>query len=132
MKGILFVLFIAYTTTALAKDAIWKIAFSDGIIVCGYVNNGGYLNFTGPNINVSNNDYKVILGMLPSLRFKEDRGIPRNSIVTPNLGIGVTYCYKRYTIQLPLYYDAKTIVNNGKWHIGFGLGLRINNYSTKK
>jgi hypothetical protein len=111
-----------------------KLSFTvyDGVFVGGYVNNGAYLNFTGPNINVSYKYSKLILGMLPSLRFKKDYGITKNAFLTPNLGLGLTYCYKMCALQMPIYYNPKTIVENGKWHLGIGVGLRINEFNTKK
>lgn len=97
----------------------------DGIFVLGYVDNGAFLNFTGPNISYTNKNSKIILGMLPSLRYKEDRGTYKNSPITPNLGIGLTYCYKKFAIQVPLYYNTKTAMSNGKWNIGIGVGMRL-------
>lgn len=102
-----------------------RVSIYDGIVVAGYVDEGAFLNFTGPNINVTMNKHKVILGMLPSLRFKEDKSTPKNSFVTPNLGVGLTYCYKRFAIQVPCYYNAKTATQNGKWNVGIGLGVRF-------
>jgi hypothetical protein len=37
----------------------------DGIVTAGYVDNGAYLNFTGPNISWQKGQSKVLLGMLP-------------------------------------------------------------------
>jgi hypothetical protein len=97
----------------------------DGTILAGYVDNGAFLNFTGPNISFMHKNSKIILGMLPSLRYKEDNGIFKNAPITPNLGIGVTYCYKMIAFQVPLYYNAKTAVANGRWNIGIGIGVRL-------
>lgn len=102
-----------------------RISFYDGIVIAGYVDEGGFLNFTGPNINFTANKHKVILGMLPSLRFKEDKSTPKNSFVTPNLGVGLTYSYQRFAIQVPCYYNAKTATQNGRWNAGIGLGVRF-------
>lgn len=104
----------------------------DGVIAIGYVNQGGFLNFTGPNINLKRKNSKFILGMLPSLRFKDDSSTPKNAFVTPNLGVGFTYSYKMWAIQLPLYYNSKTATNNGQWHIGLGVGLRLNEWKRQE
>ena len=105
-----------------------RVAIFDGVITGGYVDGGGYLNFTGPNINLKYKSSKFILGMLPSLRFKQDESKPtKNSLVTPNLGVGLTYCYNHFAIQVPLYYNTKTTTKNGAWVIGVGIG-----YSFKK
>lgn len=97
----------------------------DGTIIAGYVDNGAFLNFTGPNISFTHKNSKIILGMLPSLRYKEDSGIFKNSPITPGLGTGITYCYKKFAIQIPLYYNAKTTTANGRWNLGIGIGMRV-------
>jgi hypothetical protein len=102
-----------------------KVVFFDGVVVGGYVDNGAYFNFTGPNINMTIKSSKFILSMLPSLRFKEDNSVIKNSFVTPSLGFGITYCYKSFAIQVPLYYNSKTATTNGKWNVGVGIGYRF-------
>jgi hypothetical protein len=110
-----------------------KINFNlfDGLVVVGYVDGGGFLNFTGPSLSLASNESKFILGMLPSLRFKEDKGITKNSFVTPNLGIGLSYIYKSFVVQIPLYYNAKSTSNNGEWNFGLGVGFRLNDLNKK-
>src|SRR3989338_3737982 len=130
--GYLFILLCIQNSALYAQESIVNISVFDGVVIVGYIDNGGFLNFTGPNINLVNKNSKFILGMLQSLRFKEDNGTPKNSFITPNLGIGFTYCYKLFAVQIPLYYNAKTATANGNWQIGFGLGLRLNELSTKK
>ncbi|WP_341906557.1 hypothetical protein [Fluviicola taffensis] len=97
----------------------------DGVIVAGYVDNGAFVNFTGPSVSLTIKNSKILLGMLPSLRYKEDHGIFKNSPITPNLGCGLTYCYKKIAVQVPLYYNAKTATANGRWNIGIGVGMRL-------
>lgn len=126
MKSLILILMILLSSATFAQEKKVEFAFYDGIAIIGIVDNGGFSNFTGPNINATYKNSKFILGMLPSLRFKQDRGTPKNSFVTPNLGIGFTYSYKVWAIQLPLYYNAKTATTDGKWHIGLGFGLRLN------
>jgi hypothetical protein len=108
------------------------VSLYDGIVIAGYVDQGAFVNFTGPNINYTIGHSKFIAGMLPSVRIKEDRGTTRNSWVTPNLGIGLTYCYKAFSIQLPLYYNTKTATENGRWHVGLGIGLRLNHFNKQQ
>lgn len=108
-----------------SRETQLKFAAYDGTVVAGYVDHGAYLNFTGPNISWSKNNSKIMLGMLPSLRIKEDNKEPKNSLITPGLGIGLTYYYKRIAFQLPLYYNAKTSTEDGKWNCGIGLGIRL-------
>jgi hypothetical protein len=104
----------------------------DGILIAGYVDEGGFTNFTGPNINMTHGNSKFIFGALPSLRYKRDNSTPKNAFVTPHLGIGFTYSYKILAIQLPLYYNSKTATENGRWHMGIGIGLRLNYIHSKK
>lgn len=118
-------LLISGSFRSAAQTESVKPALFDGILIAGYVNNGAFLNFGGPNLNLTKNNSKLILGMFPSIRFKEDKGATKNSFITPALGIGLTYLYKNLAFQLPLYYNQKTGAKNGEWHIGIGLGLRI-------
>ena len=93
-RNILFTIILAISGQLFAREAEFGVAAYDGVAILGYVDRGAFLNFTGPNLNVVKGYSRYILGMLPSLRFKTDHGEPRNSFVTPNLGIGFTYCYK--------------------------------------
>ncbi|MCH7403442.1 hypothetical protein ACFOUP_04585 [Belliella kenyensis] len=127
-KAITFILLLVSFPT-FSQNLRTESALYDGIGIIGYVDQGAFINFTGPNINSTYKNSKFILGMLPSLRFKKDRNIPRNTFVTPNLGVGFTYSYKMAAIQVPLYYNPKTATHNGEWNIGIGLGLRIEKWS---
>ncbi|WP_198669906.1 hypothetical protein [Cognataquiflexum aquatile] len=111
---------------------IIQVAAYDGIIVAGFVDGGGYTNFTGPNINMTRGDSRFILSALPSLRYKKDNSTPKNAFVTPTLGIGFTYSYKLFAVQVPLFYNSKTAVEDGRWHVGIGLGLRLNYLNRSK
>lgn len=107
------------------KEKKVSVAFFDGTVIAGYVDRGAFLNFMGPNINLSKGNSRFVFGMLPSLRFKEDSGPTRNAVVTPNLGGGITYSYKKIAFQVPFYYNTKTATRNGQWVIGFGMGYRF-------
>ncbi|EMS34968.1 hypothetical protein C943_02859 [Mariniradius saccharolyticus AK6] len=132
LKNALVFSFLILTTTALAQEDKVRVALYDGVVIAGYVDQGGFTNFTGPNINATFGNSKFILGALPSLRYKRDDSTPRNAFVTPNLGIGFTYSYKIWAIQIPLYYNSKTATENGRWHMGLGLGLRLNELNKKE
>lgn len=100
----------------------------EGVIVAGYVDQGAYINCTGPAIKFSKKPLAVLLGLLPSLRIKNDKvaaGAPQNSVLTPNLGAGITAIYKHLAIQVPLYYNAKTSSKDGKWNPGIGIGYKF-------
>jgi hypothetical protein len=120
-------LFAQETAHTIAQEENTRIQFAayDGIMVAGYVDHGAFLNFTGPNVSWSSNKTKIMLGMLPSLRFKEDKKEVKNAFVTPTLGVGLTYVYKKVVLQLPLYYNAKTGTENGKWNAGIGIGIKL-------
>jgi len=128
MKTILFFcLFLLTATFSNAQPQTKKIAVYvlDGIVATGYVDQGAYLNFTGPNVSYTRGKSKLIFGMLPSLRFKLDTGTTKNSPIFPSLGVGLTYAYKKLVLQVPLYYNAKTSTTNGKWNIGVGIGIKL-------
>lgn len=105
------------------KPVLW-----DGVIIAGYVDDGAYINFSGPSIKYSRKPVILAVGMLPGLRIKEDKvaeGSPANSAVMPSLGFGLTASYKHLAVQIPFYYTNKTAAKDGKWHPGFGLGYKF-------
>lgn len=113
-----------------AQDTEKKIVTTvwDGAVIVGYVNDGGFINFGGPSIKIIKKPYSVGLGVLPSLRIKEDKviaGQPKNSILTPTLGAGITFAYKHLVVQTPIYYNNKTAKADGKWNLGIGLGYKF-------
>lgn len=123
--GSLLILICFQQSILFGQETKVKISGYDGIVILGYVDNGAFSNFMGPNINIVHNNSKFIFGALPSLRYKKDNSTPKNAFVTPNLGIGFTYLYKMFAVQIPLYYNAKTATKNGNWQIGIGIGLKI-------
>ncbi|SDM39466.1 hypothetical protein [Pedobacter antarcticus] len=105
-----------------------KPVLFDGMIILGYVDRGVYINFAGPSIKFSKKPVSVLLGLVPGLRIKKDKvasGSSENSTVTPSLGFGLTAVYKHFVLQVPVYYNAKTITKNGKWHPGAGVGYKF-------
>lgn len=103
--------------------ALW-----DGLLIAGYVDKGAFVNFGGPCVKFSKQPYAIALGMLPSLRIKQDRvagGAGKNATVTPSLGVGVSLCYKHLALQVPFYYNPKTAAGNGRWVAGIGAGYRF-------
>ncbi|MGC4232715.1 MAG: hypothetical protein QM594_07025 [Niabella sp.] len=100
----------------------------DGMVVAGYVNHGAYINFGGPGIKLVKKPCSILIGMLPSVRIKEDKvaaGAKKNSIVTPSLGAGISFAYKHLALQVPVYYNAKTSTDDGKWNVGIGAGFKF-------
>lgn len=103
-----------------------------GTILGGYVDQGAYVNFAGPSLGYSFGKSQILIGMLPSLRFKKDPGTIKNSMVTPSLGFGITYTFKSLAFQVPIYYTNKTSTTNGHWNLGVGLGLKLSAIRFKK
>ncbi|PWG80487.1 hypothetical protein DDR33_12440 [Pararcticibacter amylolyticus] len=100
----------------------------DGIIAAGYVDKGAYVNCTGPSVKFTRKPLTLMLGLLPGLRIKEDKiaaGAPKNSVVTPSLGFGLTLSIGHLVVQTPFYYTSKTSSQDGKWNPGVGLGYRF-------
>ncbi len=105
-----------------------KAILFDGVLVAGYVDHGAFINCTGPSIKFSKKPYSILLGMLPSLRIKEDKvatGATKNALVTPNLGLGLTAVFKHVALQVPIYYNNKTTIKDGEWNLGVGLGYKF-------
>lgn len=127
MKKVILLLFLLMVVGfAFSQESAIKVAAYDGVVVGGYVDEGAYLNFTGPNLGITLAQTKFIFGMLPSLRFKSDHSTPKNSFVTPSLGVGITFIYQRFALQLPFYYTAKTSKSDGSWMFGAGIGIKLN------
>lgn len=125
MKRVAFLLLALHPFHIFAQAKVESTVF-DGLAVVGFVDEGGFLNFTGPNLKVSRGHTAFTLGMLPSLRLKKDRGTTKNTLVYPTLGFGLTCLHKNWAFQLPLYYNPKTGTQNGTWVAGFGLGFKFN------
>jgi hypothetical protein len=126
MKHIICIALLAFSISVPAQVVKVKPVVFDGSINVGYVNNGGYINFSGPGISGTYKNSKFLFGMLPSLRYKVDNGPTKNASIFPNLGVGFTYSYKYLSFQLPFYYNPKTTTSDGSWHLGFGVGFLIN------
>ena len=105
-----------------------KMTLFEGIIIMGYADKGAYINCNGPSLKFSKKPFAVLLGFLPSLRIKEDKVVgaaPKNALITPSLGIGITASYKHLAVQVPMFYNAKTNHKDGKWNPGIGLGYKF-------
>lgn len=111
--------------TATPQKEHISFGFFEGTVVAGYADKGAFLNFTGPNGSYTFGKSKVLVGMLPSLRFKEDRAAVKNSFVTHTLGMGITYSYQKFAVQVPFYYNTKTATVDGRWNIGVGIGFKL-------
>lgn len=131
MKVKLYVAFLgclALTMPNLTAHSQTKAALFEGILAAGYVDHGAFINCTGPCIKYSKKPYAVLLGLLPSLRIKEDKvapGATQNKTVTPNLGFGLTAVSHHIALQVPFYYNTKTAQKDGEWNVGVGLGYRF-------
>ena len=113
-----------------AQDTKIVTSVWDGAIVAGFVDNGGFINFGGPSFKVVSKPYAFGFGMLPSLRIKEDKdaiaaGKPKNQMVFPSLGAGAFFSVKHFMVQVPIFYNPKTGLENGKWNVGLGIGYKF-------
>lgn len=97
-----------------------------GIVVGGYTDKGAYINCTGPAVKYTKEKWSLMLGLLPSIKIKEDNAAVKNTVLTPTLGFGATFTFfKHIVIQVPTFYIPKTGISNGRWTLGFGLGYKI-------
>lgn len=122
------ILLLAKTTTAQTAVSKTSASLWDGMVVAGYADKGAFINFGGPAIKWAHKPFCISLGMLPSLRIKEDKvpaNASQNAAVTPSLGAGLSVSYKHLALQVPLYYNAKTAAADGKWNVGVGLGYKF-------
>ena len=102
----------------------------DGAVIAGYVDEGGYINFGGPTLKWVSKPYAFGFGMLPSLRIKEDKDAitnnkPKNQAIFPSLGGGVFFSVKHFIVQIPVFYNPKSGLENGKWNFGLGIGYKF-------
>lgn len=126
MKSLLIIIiFLLQSNLLFSQKTKVSALISNGTIVVGYVDKGAFLNFTCPAVKLQKGSSDLMIGVLPSLRFKVDNGSTKNSLVTPSLGIGFTYNYNSFAIQLPLYYKTKTNTQNGSWQLGLGVGYKL-------
>lgn len=119
-------LLMIMATAAHAQNKKISTQAFEGTVVAGYIDHGGYLNCIGPAVKYGTQRWSLTLGLLPSIKIKEDKSPVKNAIFTPTLGFGATLTvFKHLAIQVPAFYIPKTTTNNGKWTLGFGLGYKI-------
>lgn len=105
-----------------------KPTLFEGTVVLSYIDHGAAINFTGPAIKFTRKPFSLLAGVLPSLKIKEDKTLgnaPKNAMIMPSLGCGVTAIYKHIVLQMPMLYTAKTTNKDGKWSVGVGLGYKF-------
>ncbi|MEJ7556696.1 MAG: hypothetical protein WKF66_00205 [Pedobacter sp.] len=114
-------------TTAAKGTSTVKTTLFEGIVAVGYIDDGATINFTGPAIKLTHKPFIFMIGMLPSLKIKEDKTAngPKNAMLIPSLGFGATAVYKHLAMQIPFLYNAKTATKDGQWHAGIGLGYKF-------
>lgn len=120
--------FCVLSFCAKAQTSQIKTTLFEGIICAGYIDNGATVNCTGPAIKYTHKPFSLMLGMLPSLKIKQDKVLndaPRNAIVIPSLGFGATAVYKHLALQVPMLYTSKTTTKDGHWNAGIALGYKF-------
>jgi hypothetical protein len=127
-KNFVMLALMLVTLTLSAQDKKIQATAWDGVAVAGYVDDGGFVNFGGPSIKWIQKPYSIGFGMLPSLRFKEDKTAApgkKNATLTPSLGFGFNFSVKHFVLQVPLYYNPKTATADGVWNTGVGIGYKF-------
>ncbi len=126
--GILTVLLLLCSNTPFAQQKAVKGSLFEGLVVAGYADRGAYVNCAGPALKYSKSNAAVLIGLLPTIRIKEDRvdeGKPKNTLITPTLGFGLTAVLGHFAIQIPTFYNPKTATADGRWHAGIGIGYKF-------
>ncbi len=124
MKPLVIIFLFCFSASVAQKKEVSFKAW-DGAVIAGYMDQGAFVNFTGPGVKWTRKPCSLLIGVLPSLKIKEDKSAVKNSLLTPTLGAGVTLVVKKLALQLPFYYIPKTAAENGKWKAGLGLGYKF-------
>ncbi len=103
--------------SATAQKAEIKITVS-GSLIAATDGKAFYTNYGGPGIKLVTGKSAFSINMLPGLKFINDNPRP---FVTPILGTGILYYYKKLIVALPLYYIAAQL----KWKPALGFGIKI-------
>jgi hypothetical protein len=113
--------FLAFNNHLPAQETITskKTSFAvEGQVAVTTSVEGFYLNFGGPCIKYSFRKIAFSIGMMPSLRFEQDKPRP---YVTPILGGGLQVYFlknKRFIASFPCYY----ISTKTSWRVTAGIG----------
>ena len=118
---------ITFSAKAQTQSKPVQPVLFEGVVTAGYVDQGAFVNCTGPGVKFNKKPFSLLLGLLPSLKIKEDKSNTetKNAIVTPSLGFGLTVSYKHLALQLPCYYLSKTSTKDGRWTAGAGIGYKF-------
>jgi hypothetical protein len=114
--GILFFILIFGEINAQTKSTT-EIGFS-GQIMMSYDGSALYYNMGGPAFFANIKKSKIGIAMYPSLKLMNDNPKP---FVTPILGSGIFYQYKKIVVAMPMYFIAA----ENKWKLSFGLGYKF-------
>jgi len=79
-----------------------------------------YFTFGGPGLRYKRSKMTYFLGLLPSIRMRDDEAIP-------SVGGGFQMVYKQIALTFPSFYYAK-----GKWEFATGLGVVFPLKTTRK
>lgn len=117
-KLFLFILIFIYFNSLFAQTKKSSEIGFTGQLMISYDGDATYFNIGGPSITYNLKNAKLGAAMYPSLRFRNDALRP---FVTPILGTGLFYNYKKWLVALPLYF----IANENKWKLSIGLGYKL-------
>jgi hypothetical protein len=120
-KLLIFV-FILFSCGLYAQDGKPKAVAWSGQFVVATNGNSLFTNFGGPSIKAEfSKKSSLSLGMLPSLRINLEEK-DNNKIVSPILGIGLQFQYKKIILAMPAYYLPAP---KNYWTIAGGIGIKL-------
>jgi hypothetical protein len=105
-----------------AQDTKPKAVAWSGQFVVATNGNSLFTNFGGPSIKAEfSKKSSLSLGMLPSLRINLEEK-DSNKIVSPILGIGLQFQYKKFILAMPAYYLPGP---KNYWTLAGGIGIKL-------
>ena len=108
---------IGYAQENKPKAVAWN-----GQFVVATNGNSLFTNFGGPSIKAEfSKKSSLSLGMLPSLRINLEEK-DNNKIVSPILGIGLQFQYKKIILAMPAYYLPAP---KNYWTLAGGIGIKL-------
>lgn len=126
LKTTFTLIFLCFFLAQAQEEKKVSIQLFQGTVVAGYVDEGAYINCTGPSIKYSKGGKQILLGLLPSIKIKQDRSTVKNSTFMPSLGFGATATFfRKFAVQIPAFYVPKTASANGSWKLGVGIGYTL-------
>lgn len=114
--------FVLFYSCMYAQETKTKAVAWNGQFVVATNGNSIFTNFGGPSIKAEfSKKSSISLGMLPSLRINLEEK-DNNRIVSPILGIGLQFQYKKFILAMPAYYLPGP---KNYWTLAGGIGIKL-------